>query len=99
MMKLDEIAEKIRAHLKRFEADPVINAINVWKTHPYYHANAYRAGSRVAVTYISYQHTSNLKREDALEYLAWLDAGNVGRHYAMEQQKQAPALHCEEEPE
>jgi hypothetical protein len=82
-MKLTEIAEKINAHLKRFEADP---EINIDKEPPrglrrFFHAHAYRAGSRVGVVYISYQGASNLTRDEALKYLAMLDGGYVGRHY------------------
>ena len=81
-MKLDEIAKRILAHLKRFEADPVINARNrKYGTTPYYYSMAYRAGSRVAVCYVTYQGASNLTKDEALKYLAWLDAGNVGRHW------------------
>jgi hypothetical protein len=85
---LVDIAARINAHLKRFEHDRKINAPDPkYRTVPYYFAGAYSTGKSVAVTYISYQHTSKLKREDALLYLVWLDAGNVGTHY--EQQRAA----------
>ena len=80
-MTLTEIAAKINAHLMRFEADKTINA-NA-KGQPYYHAGCCRAGSYVQVKYVSYQGETNISRADALAYLAWLDAGNVGKHYAM----------------
>lgn len=85
-MKLKEIASRINAHLKRFEADPEINK----NTKPdrsglsdYYHAGSGASGSRVFVTYIIYQGSSSLKKADAEKYLAWLDDGNVGRHYSV----------------
>jgi hypothetical protein len=50
MSRLDDIAKRIAAHLKRFEADPIVNAVNPkYGTHPYYYAGAGRAGNRVAV--------------------------------------------------
>jgi hypothetical protein len=80
-MKLEEIADRINEHLKRFEADSVINAPNPnSKSCPFYQAAAIRNGRYVAVKYVSYQHTSNLTRDEAEKYLAWLDAGNVGKH-------------------
>lgn len=89
-MKLAEIAERIHAHLKRFEADPKLNPWRngkVGSTKPYYCVNAFAAGSRVMVVYITYQSTTGLTKAEAEAYLAWLDAGNVGRHY--EQQREA----------
>ena len=63
-MKLDEIAKRILAHLKRFEADPVINARDrKYGTTPYYCSMASRAGSRVAVCYVIYQGASNLTKD------------------------------------
>lgn len=75
-----EIADKIREHLKRFEADPTIN-----KKHrglsTYWSVGAGASGRYVYVQYIAYQGSTALSKADALVYLAWLDAGNVGRHY------------------
>ena len=81
-MKLAEIASRIDKHLKRFEADPKINACRVshGNTKPYFYASAYARGRYVYVGYITYQGLSHLSKEQALIYLAWLDAGNVGRH-------------------
>ena len=91
-MKMKEIAERINAHLKRFEADPEINTEITYHSnrtgkqesagHRFYYAGAYyHRGPKVSVTYISYQGHSNLSKDEALRYLEWLDAGNVGRHY------------------
>lgn len=89
-MRQKEIAKKIAAHLRRFEADPEINAYREGTTlSPYYSAHAYHAGKWVMVTYISFQGSTSLSKQEALDYLEWLDAGNVGRHY--EQQRQAKA--------
>jgi hypothetical protein len=81
-LKLAAIAARIYAHLQRFERDPKINVTHPeYRTRPYYMANAGVSGAYVFVRYVSYQGTSNLRRDEALRYLAWLDAGNVGRHY------------------
>jgi hypothetical protein len=80
-MKLSEIAEKIGVYLKRFEKNPKINKLNTkYKTHPYFHANVRQAGNKVAITYVSYQGSAKIDKKEALRYLAWLDAGNVGDH-------------------
>ncbi len=81
-MKLKEIAEKICTHLKRFERSKKHNPTDSkYKTRPFFMAYASARGTRVYVTYISYQGQSGLKKADALAYLAWLDAGNVGTHH------------------
>lgn len=87
--KLTEIAERINAHLKRFEADPDINHRDgrPGGLQPYYKANARRTGRFVRVTYVSFQGHPTLTRDEALAYLAWLDAGHVGRHW--KQQREA----------
>lgn len=87
-MKLAEISDRICKHLRRFEADPKINPPDpVYKTRPYFMTNSRSAGSRVFVKYVSYQNTYSLTKAEAIAYLEWLDAGNVGRHF--EQQKEA----------
>lgn len=86
LLKLEEIAQRIDAHLKRFEHDPMINERDArigGVTKLFWKAQSYSNGRRVRVTYISYQHTSSLTKADALTYLAWLDAGNVGRHHTV----------------
>ncbi len=76
--KIAEIAERIAAHLLRMEkTDPKRGSSRC----AYYMPNAWAAGPRVGVRYVSYQSTTNLTKADALEYLAWLDAGNEGSHY------------------
>ena len=92
-MKLTEIAARINAHLKRIEADPKLNP---WdngpgSTHPYYNAGAWEAGRYVGVKYVSYQGSHNFSKADAERYLAWLDAGNNGRHYEAFAARPAPA--------
>jgi hypothetical protein len=80
--KLAELAVSIRAHLKRFELDPVINRKNgEHNLSPYYGVGANSSGNRVLVTYVAYQGHSGLTRTEAERYLVWLDAGNVGRHF------------------
>ena len=82
-LKLTEIARRIDAHLKRFEADKTINERHPrYGTTPFYRAGcAYVGGPWISVMYVAYQNSSSLKREEAMTYLNWLDAGNVGRHY------------------
>ena len=82
-LKLADIAYRINAHLKRFEADPKINrrddgGVRYWV--PY----SWHAGSYVGVRYVNYQGDYFLTKAEALRYLAWLNAGNVGTHYKME---------------
>jgi hypothetical protein len=81
-MKLTEIAERIGIHLRRLEQDTEFNAPHpVYKTRRLFCAHAHRGGSYVMVRYVSYQGTISLTKENALKYLAWLDAGNKGRHW------------------
>lgn len=93
-LTLAEIAERIKAHLKRFEGDAVINAAKPpiipgarEGQRTYFMANAFRIGPCVGVTYVSYQGPTKLPRDKALAYLNWLDAGHVGRHYDLERER------------
>lgn len=84
-VKLSEIAQRIDAHLKRFERDKVINQANVkYHTTPYHQACAWAAGGWVGVRYVAYQGNVSLTRQQAVQYLEWLDAGNVGKHWNVE---------------
>ena len=82
-MTLKEIAGQITVYLKKFEADPAINTVygKAMSTHKYWHAFASSSGRYVYVQYIGYQGNSHLTKEQALKYLAWLQAGGVGKHY------------------
>lgn len=82
-MKLDEIASEISSYLQKFERDKTINKYKDGRegTSPYYYASAWRAGSYVSIRYISYQCESKLRKAEALAYLEWLRAGNVGKHF------------------
>lgn len=92
--KLGEIAERIAAHLRRFEADPVINPTREGRRiRAYYSPSALVRGSRVGIAYVSFQPETCLTKSAALGYLAWLDAGNVGRHWEWER-----AVKAAEEP-
>lgn len=79
-LKLKEIAARIHAHLKRFEANPQINTERRG-LRIYYNPSAYPAGRYVSVCYISYQGRTNLTRVEALDYLKRLDGGYVGTHW------------------
>ena len=87
-MKLAEIAARIDKHLDRFANDPEISSREwtdskgvVRRNTLFWHPCAFRAGSYVHVKYVRYQSSSSLRRYEALAYLAWLDAGNIGTHY------------------
>lgn len=88
---MKELAARIYAHLKRFEADPVINAERPNGSGvPYFRANAYYpGGARIGVVYVSYQGARSLTRDEAEAYLAWLDAGHVGTHFQQQRTAQA----------
>ena len=77
--KLAEIADRINAHLKRMEAEQG-RPMKMEDTR-FFQAVAYPAGSKVGVSYISFQGASMLTKAEALAYLEWLDAGNAGKHY------------------
>lgn len=74
-----QIAARISEHLKRLAADPEISKPE-GKTR-YWESNSWAAGKWVYVRYVRYQNETNLNREEALKYLEWLDAGNIGKHY------------------
>lgn len=78
-LKLAEVASRINAHLQRMEKAQSIPETGYRRA--YHMASASDARSRVAVRYICYQHTYNLTKAEAVKYLAWLDAGNEGKHY------------------
>lgn len=87
-MTLTEIAACINKHLKRLER---ITPPQVFsgkdgqeqKNALFFHAGACRAGSRVSIVYVCYQGHNSLTKEEALKYLAYLEAGNTGRHWEM----------------
>ena len=84
---LKDIAAAIQRHLTRWEKDPVINAPDSHKMRPYFWARAYASGNRVFVKTISYQASDSLTRQQALDYLAWIDAGNVGARWQMREER------------
>ena len=87
--QLSPIAEAIDAHLKRFEADPVINAERKsggMALTPFYNAGAFAERGCVQVQYIIYNGYTALNATEAVAYLAWLDAGGVGTHYQAAQE-------------
>lgn len=89
--KLAEIAERIAAHLRRFEADPALRETQNTsgpRMKLYWGAFTNVAGSRIRVGYVRGRFDDEcITKATALGYLAWLDAGNVGRHF--EQQRAA----------
>lgn len=79
-MKLKELAQQIGAHLKRFEADPVLSRSPDGNAR-FWRPSCYAAGLYVCVAYVSYQGRSTMTKGEATAYLAKLDAGFVGRHF------------------
>ncbi|MFN0314757.1 MAG: hypothetical protein ACKVQA_06955 [Burkholderiales bacterium] len=80
-LTITEMATRIYTHLKRFEADPAINAVqDTTRLKPYFQVNAYRSGRYLGVSYASFQGRSYLTKAQAAEYLAALDSGFVGTH-------------------
>jgi hypothetical protein len=47
----------------------------------YWRSAAWSSGKYVYVCYVGFQGTAHLTKEQALKYLAWLQAGGVGKHY------------------
>ena len=80
-IKLKEIASRIDAALDRIEKDPVLNQRKNGKGAFLFSSGAIAVGRYVQICYVSYQGRNNLTKDEALQYLAWLEAGNVGRHY------------------
>jgi hypothetical protein len=52
---------------------------------PYYHTRTRQAGAYIGIDYSftgpAHRNDFYLSKSKALEYLAWLDAGNYGRHH------------------
>jgi hypothetical protein len=71
-LRMKELAAKIDAYLKRFEAE---------KKMKLYMAGAVQSGRFVYVRYVSYQGVGHLSREQAEKYLAFLEQGGIGQHY------------------
>jgi hypothetical protein len=82
VLTLTEIGERINRHLKRIEAEhKKTKAYGTATGRTFWNAGAHQSGARVRVRYIAYQHGANLTREQALHYLAALDAGFDRSHY------------------
>lgn len=79
-MKLTETAAKIDAYLRLMEVDSKRNKRPNGEGVRFWNAGALRGGRFVMVCYIRYQGWRSLTREEAERYLAWLDAGNYGKH-------------------
>lgn len=77
-LKIAEIGERINVHLKRMEVNHAINVEIHGGSRRYYHPNATGNGRYVSVRYVTYQGSHTLVKDQAIAYLAWLDAGNSG---------------------
>jgi len=87
-MKLREIAGRIDRHLMRFASDKELSKYESGKTQ-FWNPGAIASGRYVMVSYVSYQGHSSLSKQEAIDYLSWLDSGKVGRHF--EQQRDVAA--------
>lgn len=88
MTTLTETAKAIDAHLERFARTPEIATRKMTDgkgvervVSLFWNPICYRGGPRAKIRYVSYQYESSLTKAEAERYLAWLNAGNVGRHY------------------
>jgi len=79
-IKLAEIAEEINRYLRDFELNHNEVAHGGRK---YYCTRCFNSGRYVMVQYISYQGTTSLTKDEAIRYLEWLRAGNIGKHWSM----------------
>lgn len=91
-MTLRQIADRLWEHLQRMErADDERRAesmrLKVRHASTYWNSSAIIAGRFIDVRYISYQQEDRLTKDDALAYLAWLDAGNSGQYNQFTHQK------------
>lgn len=69
---LTEIANRIDEHLK----DNAAPADRTW-------AGAHVSGNRVIIQYVGVCYYT-ITRDQATKYLAWLDAGNIGKHLKLD---------------
>lgn len=86
-MTCNEIAVEINGYLQRFEASKRANKPRhngQMTTTPFYKARAW-ATTRVKIQYVSYQGEFALTKAKALQYLAWLRNGNIGKHFQMKE--------------
>ncbi len=72
-MTCNEIADKIHKILKNIEEKKLnktfnLYQVNVWGT------------TKVNIRYVDYWHYDSLPKKETLEYLNWLEAGNIGSH-------------------
>lgn len=80
----EQVAQRLNAHLQRWEADKTINeSMGSSGCGRYYKASAYALNkNKVQVCYISYQGSTSLTRLQAVWYLALIEERKfVGRHH------------------
>ena len=76
---LGEVADRITKHLQLFAADSKVNAYDKAKMiFPYDSPYATQAGAKLRVKHKGYLSGELLSKREAIEYLAWLDAGGIG---------------------
>jgi hypothetical protein len=80
---LRELGDKIKAHLVRMAKDERAKGSPMQESFMFSRPTAYGA-TRVTVSYRDHEYKPEVLAWDkAREYLAWLDAGNVGTHHMM----------------
>jgi hypothetical protein len=87
-LALTEIGRRIALHLRRLERDEWNRTELVSGAHLHC-PSAYRGSRYVRVRYRCFQAATSLNRQQATDYLAWLDAGNKGTHFDMNRDSEA----------
>lgn len=75
-MKFEEIASKINEHLQRLSQSGQ-DKVKLYQPFAYYSGK----GPKMYVRYVFYWTEDYLSKAEAIEYLSWLDAGNIGYQY------------------
>jgi hypothetical protein len=77
----EQIANRIYKILKELETKKLDKKFNL------YEVNVWSGSGVVHIRYVDYWNYDTLTKVEALEYLKWLEAGNIGNHYDMEREK------------
>lgn len=79
------VVDRIQTHLFEMENDRYNNsASGLFRRRPLYNPSIGSYGLNFVIKYHAKQKGYRLTNTEALAYLAWLDAGNIGQHYHMD---------------
>ena len=86
MSRGDDIAKRIGDRLKWLEEnDNPVQITSGGMELPYFwHSGAYRAGSKIAITYVHYQGPIHLTFDEAEVYADYLDKGGTKSHRVLQ---------------